>query len=347
MKRSRHVLAAAAACLASACATQQAVVLNAELPEGIADGRSRFREIFCSVLEGHGRELPDYRGCDEALAGASPAGEVRDVDVGRSQRGLVAAFVPGIGYACIRPWIEPPSTAADNLGRFGYEYQEIKVDALSGSARNAELIRDAILATPAPEGAPRLVLFGYSKGAPDVMEAIVAYPEIRERIAAFVSVAGAVRGSALADDATQGQANLFRHFPKADCDAGDGGGVESLRPAVRNDWLAQNPLPPSIPYYSVVTMPQAGSISRVLRPGYKKLSKIDARNDSQVIYGDQILPASTLVAVLEADHWAVALPISRSHPGIAKSLVNRNAYPREALLEAVLRFIEEDLDRKL
>jgi hypothetical protein len=35
--------------------------------------------------------------------------------------------------------------------------------------------------------------------------------------------------------------------------------------------------------------------------------------------------------------------VNRSHPVIAKTLVDHNDYPREALLEAVLRFVEEDL----
>ena len=39
-----------------------------------------------------------------------------------------------------------------------------------------------------------------------------------------------------------------------------------------------------------------------------------------------------------------AVPVSRSHPVISRSLVDKNDYPREALLEAVLRFIEEDLN---
>jgi hypothetical protein len=341
----RPGLAVAAACLVATCASQPQAPLVADLPAGITDARGRFAEILCAVLEDHGRELPDYRACDETLAGAVPAGPGRPVGLGPSRRGLVAAVVRGIGYDCIRPWLEPPSTGADNLRRFGYGLVEIRVDALSGTSRNASRIRDAIMSDASAAGGPRLVLFGYSKGAPDVLEAIVRYPEIRGRIAAFVSVAGAVRGSPLADDAQQWQADFFRLWPKAECDAGDGGGVESLRPAVRNEWLAQNRLPASIPYYTVVAMPRAESISRVLRSTYKKLARIDARNDSQVIYADQFVPGSTLVATLEADHWAVSLPISRSHPFIGRHFVDRSAYPREALLEALLRFLEEDLDR--
>ena len=187
------------------------------------------------------------------------------------------------------------------------------------------------------------MLVGYSKGTPDVLEAIVSYPEIRSRLAAVVSIAGAVGGSPLANDAEQYQADLLRHFPGAACDAGDGGGVASLRPAVRRAWLAQNPLPSDVPTYSVVTLPQPERISSILRGSNDKLSRIDGRNDSQVIFYDQIIPGSTLLGYLNADHWAIALPIARAHETIGSLFVTQNAYPREALLEAVLRFVEEDL----
>src|SRR6185295_15703114 len=149
---------------------------------GVGDKRARFREIYCAVLEAHGRELPDFRSCDDALTrvGAEPAGNARPVELGPSRRRLVAAIVPRIGY--------------DLVG--------IKVDALSGTATNARQIRDAVMAMDA-SGPSRIVLIGYSKGAPDVLDAIVRYPEIRPRIAAVVSAAGAIGGSPLANDAEQ------------------------------------------------------------------------------------------------------------------------------------------------
>jgi len=67
----------------------------------------------------------------------------------------------------------------EHLRRFGYDEVQLKVDALSSSQNNARQIRDAIMAMPLPPGAPRLVLVGYWKGAPDALEAVVAYPEIR------------------------------------------------------------------------------------------------------------------------------------------------------------------------
>ena len=119
--------------------------------------------------------------------------------------------------------------------------------------------------------------------------------------------------------------------------------MNSLRPATRRAWLAKNPLPREVPYYSLVTFPRPDYISSILTKSYNKLARIDARNDSQVIFYDQVIPGSTLVGYINADHWALAVPIARTHSIIGSMFVTRNAYPREALVEALLRFVEEDL----
>ena len=76
------------------------------------------------------------------------------------------------------------------------------------------------------------------------------------------------------------------------------------------------------------------------------MSKVDARNDSQVIYYDQIIPGSKLLGFMNADHWALAVPIARGHSFIGSTFVDQNDYPREALVEAVLRFVTEDLEHR-
>lgn len=321
------------------------LVLVPAAQAGVQDKRGRFREVYCAVLEARAGQVPDHRACDDALTrlGTEPAGSGKPVPLGASGRKLIAAVVPGIGYDCFSKWLQVPGTAAQHVNQFGYEQRLIQVDALSGTTRNARQIRDAVMAMDVGPGAPRIVLVGYSKGAPDALEAIVNHPEIRPRLAAVVSVAGAIGGSALANDAEQYQANLLQHFPGAACDAGDGGAVASLRPAVRKAWMAQNPLPGGVPFYSVVTLPQPERISSILRGSASKLSQIDGRNDSQVIFYDQVIPGSTLMAYINADHWAVAVPIARKHGTVGSLFVTQNAYPREALLEAALRFIEEDL----
>jgi pimeloyl-ACP methyl ester carboxylesterase len=340
--------------LFAACATKPLIPYSADTPPmvlvpaplaGIADKRGRFREIYCAVLAARGPALPDHRSCEDALTrvGTEPAGTGEPVELGQSRQHLIAAVVPGVGYDCFKPWLNPPDTVVTHLRQSGFDATLLDVDALSSSANNARQIRDAIMAMPAPEGAPRIVLIGYSKGAPDMLEALVTYPEIRSRLAAVVSAAGAVGGSPLANDAEQYQADLLRYFPGATCASGDGGAVQSLRPATRKMWLAQHPLPGGLRYYSIVTFPQPDRISSILKSSYNKLSRVDSRNDSQVIFYDQVVPGSTLLAYVNADHWALAVPVARTHPTIGSLFVTENAYPREALAEAILRFVEEEL----
>lgn len=339
----------------AACARPALVPFDVDTPPlvlvpasyaGIDDGRGRFREIFCAVLQERRTQLVDYRPCDEALTrvGNEPEGSGRAVDLGPSRRALVAAVVPGVGWGCVEDWLAPTGSVVEHLRRHGYDLAMVDVDALSSSARNARRIRDAVVAMPVDRARSRLVLVGYSKGASDVLEAVVSYPEIHDRIAAIVSVAGAVGGSPLADDATQNELELLRHFPNARCDPGDRGALESLRPATRRTWLADNTLPPDLRYYSVVTYPQPERISWLLRSSYKKLGTVDRRNDSQLIFYDQMIPGSTIVGFLNADHWAIAVPIARKYRTMGTWLVDQNDYPREALVEALLRYIEEDLD---
>jgi hypothetical protein len=318
------------------------LVLVSAQRAGVTDERARFREIYCAVLETRAQVLPDYRPCEQALTrvGAEPAPTGKPVDLGPSRRHLIVGFIPGLGWECFADWLHATGSAASYLAQFGYDARLIEVGGLAGAEENARRIRDAVLAMPVTAGERRVVLVGYSKGAPDLLEAIIRYPEIRPYLAAVVSAAGAVGGSPLANRARESQADMLQHFPGARCKS-DEKAVASLRTDVRQNWLAQHPLPRDISYYSLVTYPDPNRISRVLHGSYEKLSRIDARNDSQLIFYDEVIPGSTLLGYVNADHWALAVPIGRSHPWIASAFVTENAYPREALLEALLRFVEE------
>ncbi|BCZ85660.1 hypothetical protein PTKU64_93350 (plasmid) [Paraburkholderia terrae] len=213
------MLAATACFVLSACATKPLIPYSTDTPPMIlvpatqagTDQRGRFREIYCAILEARRPEIPDYHPCEDALTRvgteSSPTG--KPVDLGSSRRHLIATVVPRVGYDCFQPWLDTRNTVITHLRRFGFDATLLEVDALAGSAHNARQIRDALMIMPAPDGPPRIVLIGYSKGAPDILEALVAYPEIRSRVAAVVSAAGAVGGSPLANDAEQYQAAKF------------------------------------------------------------------------------------------------------------------------------------------
>ena len=311
------------------------------------DKRGRFREIFCQVLEARKDSLPDYRACGESITQVDqePDGTGMDVPLGPAQRKLRLVFVPGVGWDCFSKWLAMEDTIPEHLRQFGYDMVTVDVDGLASSASNARKIRDAIMNMPQVGGQPDLVLLGYSKGAVDVLVALADYPEIHHRVAAVVSLAGAIGGSPLANATSEDEINLLRHFPDATCKPIDGGAIQDLRPEARQAWLAGHTLPAGIAYYSMITFPTPERISSILSSSYRKLSRVDARNDGQVIFYDQFLPNSALVAFLNADHWAAAVPIARTHGVVGEFLVDRNAYPREALYEALLRLIEEDLEK--
>ena len=319
------------------------LVLAAAPQAEIADGRGRFREIFCALTEDHGADLPDYRPCDQALHRLldEPPPSGREVNLGRSDAGLRLVIVPGLAQQCFGEQGAPLRFAARHVEALGYEVSVINVDGLSSSQRNAAEIRDAILRMDDQPARP-IVLLGYSKGGTDVLEA-AADPALAARVAAIVTLAGAINGSPLADKTPKALLDLLPYLPGIACEPGDGGALESLRRGHRMSWLATHRLAPAIRYYSLVSFTERGEVSALLRGSYDDLSQIDPRNDGQLIFYDQIIPGSTLLGYLNADHWAVAVPIARDHPIVAPLLIDHNAFPREILLEAILKYVEEDL----
>ena len=69
-------------------------------------------------------------------------------------------------------------------------------------------------------------------------------------------------------------------------------------------------------------------------------------NDGAVLHYDQLLPFSTLLGYANADHWAVAVPITFADVPIAEVLVSGNRYPRSRLWRSAIDFIVADLARE-
>ena len=322
-----------------------ALDLLSDSPAGFDDGRGRFREIFCTVLEDRGDDLPDYRPCDEALTklGEEPSPQGVPVNLGNSKQNFLVGLVPGLAWQCVRKWLDEDNSAPLHVAKYGFDTRLFEVGGLTSPENNAKQIKEYITGLSPEDSLRPIILIGHSKGTVDILQALVSYPEVRSRVVAVVSLAGAVGGSPLAEDAKQSTANMLAHVPRSGCDTGDEGAMASLHTETRKNWLTNNPLPEGIRYFSVIAVPDREHVSIGLRKEYKKLGEIDPRNDGQLIFYDQFIPGATLLAFANADHWAMSTPVARQLAISQATVANKTEYPREALFESILRFVEEDL----
>ncbi len=338
-----------------ACSREPVVAYSLDTPPlillpasaaGVVDERGRFREILCALLEDHGRDLPDYRPCGDVLVhlGDEPPPTGRPVapGPGAAEPRYRVAVVPGMGAECFAHIVRTFSDALEHLEALGYATAAVPVGGRTSPAQNARQIRDFIKET-APAFGKDLILIGHSKGVVDALEALVRFPEIRSRVAAVVSIAGPIGGSPLADNPPEAVLALAERMPGSRCEDAGREGLASLGRSVRLRWLAEHELPEDVRYFSLVALTDPESVSRVLAPFYGMLSEVDPRNDGMVIFHDAVIPGSALLGYVRADHWAVAVPFARGHPLLAAMAVDRNAFPREVLLEAVVRHVEERL----
>jgi len=307
------------------------------------DGRARFREIFCPLAD---EETPaaERRACDDLLVRL--AGEALPVDPPAPPPppppGLRLIIVPGLLGDCAAPISVPFSTSVDRLRAAGYRVDTLLVSGRASSAYNAKSIAATLAAAPNEPG-ERLILIGHSKGAVDILEFLVAYPDAAREVTAVVSVAGAINGSPIADKWGDILSSLLASAPLGNCDPGDKGAAESLKRTTRLTWLATHPLPSHVRYFSVGAFANREDISTILQPGWDLLATIDPRNDGLLLFSDQVIPGATLLGYAHADHVAVVLPASETAPRWVLSFLDRTQYPQDALLDAILRTVGEEI----
>ncbi len=327
-------------------ATAPGTILVPPDEAGVADGRARFREILCAVDAAHGQTLPDYRPCDRILwrLQDEPPPDHRPVALGPPRIPLHFLAVPGFGAECFASAVRPFEDSFAYLRSLGWKADVLPAAGLGGTVDTAIRIESLVNALhPAPD--ERFVLIGYSKGAADIMEALVRFPDLAARTAAFVTIAGSVNGSPLADLMPEVVPLLGAVAAGEQCGLGDERGLADLDRHRRIAWLATHRLPAGPRYFSLVTFEDRTHISRLLLPGYDRLAEIDPRNDGNMIHSDEILPGATLLGYVRADHWAVAVPILRHYPRLASGITDKNAFPREVLIEALARYLDETLSQ--
>ena len=191
----------------------------------------------------------------------------------------------------------------------------------------------------------RLILLGYSKGATDILHFLVDYPEHAKKVTAVLSVAGVINGTTLADKFADTYENWFKNTPIKACEPGDGGVLKSLKRSVQFPWLAVNPLPQNVRYFSIVAFTHRENVQPGLLFTYDLLRNIDPRNDGQVIFYDQIIPGASLFGYINLDHWAIAVPVKEKTASSAWEAAATHPHVRALLFEAMILFLVEKLPR--
>src|SRR5262249_26375318 len=121
------------------------------------------------------------------------------------------------------------------------------------------------------------------------------------------------------------------------CPANIGRGLFSLQPDIRLRFPKQSA--PLVPTYAVVGATAENATSQVFHPSWKRLSRYAAEQDGILPAWQGILDGATFLGMVRADHWAIALPFDEaSHP----KGIDHNRFPRDALLEALVRFVAAD-----
>jgi hypothetical protein len=306
---------------------------------GVRDLRADYRQAVC-------RHLPNADdSCDRWLLRLSGEG-VAAADVASppplpaalAQRYRIA-FVPGFMAECFDQLARPFADAERDLRSRGYTVDYFQVQGRGTSAANARRLArhfESLGEDPRP-----IILFAYSKGLPDTLDFVASYPAAATRIAAVVSVAGAVNGSPLADDLLPAYRKWLADFPLPGCEVGNGDELHDLRRDVRLAWWREQGAQVKVPVFTLVAAPRPQQVSPGTRGTYRWLARIDPRNDGKLLWTDQVVPGSHLLGYANADHWTIAIPVANQLPALAPLF--RDGVPRSALVEGAIEVVAQTL----
>lgn len=295
-----------------------------------------FGDIFCSVLKQNNPGGGAWSSCTHYID--VPGKE--DLKLAAFSTKYRVLIVPGILSSCVS---DTPAfkEGQDSLkAQYGADIALLQVPNDS-SESNAKLIGQYICEHSV--GDPRkFILVGYSKGAPDIQVALAQESGILERVAAFISVAGASGGSPVADLLPQ-IAEKYMKYSIPGCQGDLSTGFKSLQRATRQAFLASHPSA-GVPVYSLVAKSDQTTTSKSLLEAWRLLSTYGPVEDGQLLKDDAIVPGAKFLGAALGDHFAVALPFDKSTNSAIRTQMDKTAFPRAALLEALLRFVAADLD---
>lgn len=350
------------------CCPRQMIKYDEHNPPGIflpiaaqntIDGRVMFREILCSATKDRKGDYIDERPCAEVLHNLDEPKSTapKPFIPSANSKMIKVVLITGIFGECIADYLLPFSdgqyiegnrpeiSGYDYLKKLGYEVEVIVTRGRASSEANGKLIREK-LQKISNATSRNIIIVSYSKGTTDVLHALTLFTgNIPQNIRAVVSVAGVVAGTPIADEFAELYESLLKKVPWSACPPTDGGAVRSLSRNEQFKWLSQHQrqLPKSVKYYSLAAFVPSERINDALKPFNELLSMVDPRNDGQVLIQDAIIPGSTILGYVNADHWAIAYGFRRSDYPPWRLAVNHNSFPREVLIESILLYVARDI----
>jgi hypothetical protein len=297
-----------------------------------------FADVFASVLQAENPDGGSWGGAAEYLQVAgTPKGALEAVI--NQYRLLV---VPGFLSACASGQGAFEQARQHLLVQHGVDaqYQQVPDDSCENNGKRlANYLRKQA-------NGKKYIVVGHSKGAADLQVALQE-PGVATLVAAFISVAGAVGGSHIAD-LPRAPVLIDGLEESLKCSGKLGLALQSLGTKARQAFNTSHPNPP-VPSYSLVAVSGPLKTSLALVPTWWALdtsgtaAHMPTEQDGLLIAVEGILPGAKNLGAARADHVAVA----HDFKGTAFSLVfNHGDFPRAALLEALLRFVVADLRSK-
>lgn len=355
-----RVVLVIACLLVNACSKRSATQNNPTTSQPGGDSSPAFAQVFCNVLKNE--PIPGDRGsdCSAFMTPAAQPGGAPPVEITSAYRLLL---VPGYMDACFTGDIATFNDAVAHLTIV----HKVTVDiaptiGLGGSVDNAKLITDFVNTKFTDDKRPYIAL-GYSKGAPDLMEAFAASQDagqdLNKKIVGFITYAGVVSGSYLADKPALLNELIVLMTKGLDiktCGKDDGKGVESMSHKTRQAFLRRYPNQ-FVPTYalaasSVSTDQDFDSTSKILLSSWQQVAAAapNIAEDSRMTDPDARATYATYLGLALADHWAIGTPFENERDPLVKPFVNEyinhNRFPRAAMIESLLRFVVADLQAK-
>jgi hypothetical protein len=312
-------------------------ILVMSLASSGADRSADFGALFCSVLANEHPDGGDWGDCSRYLSGPATKKDVALASLPSNYRVLI---LPGFLSSCVSS-----TPALKQAGEHLHKEHALEVEYLqlpnASSEDNGKLIAD-YLKSHAAGDVRKYIVVGYSKGAPDFQVGIAHDPAAAANVAAFVSLAGAIGGSPVADALPAMIQRYTKSLNLGTCQGDIAQAARSLRRDLRHDFLTSHP-DPVVPTYSLAAISDKDTTSKMLLQAWQMLAAYDTDQDSQLTKHDAIVPGSTFLGTARADHLAVALAFEQSAE--FASLLDHNHYPRVTLLESIVRYVAADLDK--